>query len=178
MRSRSGESTDAHSVTRPAERTLPTGELTKTGGRKKGSRNIISPDHKRALTQLGPSRRVGSDGNGRDGMMTPRQAVYHNPAHIGCALQANAFLPPRPAVLRCQWLVTKTGGRKKGSRNIISPDHKRALLGAVHRVGSDGNGRDGMIGYFTWVGSAIDVLLCGALESTAGVASLRTGDER
>jgi hypothetical protein len=45
----------------------------------------------------------------------------------------------------------KRGGRKKGSRNVISPEHKRALLEAAHRVGSDGNGRDGIVGYFTWV---------------------------
>ena len=30
----------------------------------------------------------------------------------------------------------KRGGRKKGSRNAISPEHKRALLEAAHRVGS------------------------------------------
>jgi hypothetical protein len=35
---------------------------------------------------------------------------------------------------------------------VISPEHKRALLEAAHRVGSDGNGRDGIVGYFTWVG--------------------------
>ena len=34
---------------------------------------------------------------------------------------------------------------------MISPEHKRALLEAAHRVGSDGNGRDGIVGYFTWV---------------------------
>ena len=45
----------------------------------------------------------------------------------------------------------KRGGRKKGSRNVISPEHKRALLEAAHRVGSDGNGRGGIVGYFTWV---------------------------
>jgi hypothetical protein len=46
----------------------------------------------------------------------------------------------------------KRGGRKKGSRNLISPEHKRALLEAAHRVGSDGNGRNGIVGFFTWVG--------------------------
>ena len=45
----------------------------------------------------------------------------------------------------------KRGGRKKGSRNVISPEHKRALLEVAHRVGSDGNGRNGIVGYFTWV---------------------------
>src|SRR5271169_3585295 len=46
----------------------------------------------------------------------------------------------------------KRGGRKKGSRNVISPEHKMALLEAALRVGSDGNGRDRIVGYFTWVG--------------------------
>jgi hypothetical protein len=34
---------------------------------------------------------------------------------------------------------------------VISPEHKWALLEAAHRVGRDGNGRDGIGGYFTWV---------------------------
>ena len=29
----------------------------------------------------------------------------------------------------------KLGGRKKGTRNVITPEHKMALLEAVHRVG-------------------------------------------
>ena len=44
----------------------------------------------------------------------------------------------------------KLGGRKKGTRNLISPEHKWALLEAAHRVGSDANGKDGVAGYFTW----------------------------
>ena len=34
----------------------------------------------------------------------------------------------------------KLGGRKKGTRNLISPERKMALLEAAHRLGSDGNG--------------------------------------
>ncbi len=45
----------------------------------------------------------------------------------------------------------KLGGRKKGTRNSISPEHKRAILEAAHRVGRDGNGTDGVAGYFSWV---------------------------
>jgi hypothetical protein len=45
----------------------------------------------------------------------------------------------------------KLGGRKKGTRNVITPEHKMALLEAVHRVGYDGNGKDGAFGYFRWV---------------------------
>jgi hypothetical protein len=43
------------------------------------------------------------------------------------------------------------GGRKKGTRNLISPEHKMALLEAAYRVGYDGNGKDGVVGYFRWV---------------------------
>ena len=45
----------------------------------------------------------------------------------------------------------KLGGRKKGTPNAISPALKRALLKAAHRVGSDGNGKDGAVGYFGWL---------------------------
>jgi len=45
----------------------------------------------------------------------------------------------------------KLGGRKKGTRNVISPEHKMVLLEAAHRVGNDGNGKDGAFGYFRWV---------------------------
>ncbi len=45
----------------------------------------------------------------------------------------------------------KRGGRKKGTRNLITPEHKAALLEAADRVGYDGNGKDGAVGYFTYV---------------------------
>jgi hypothetical protein len=45
----------------------------------------------------------------------------------------------------------KLGGRKKGTRNLISREHKMALLEAANRVGYDGNGKDGAFGYFRWV---------------------------
>src|SRR6516165_4508666 len=46
----------------------------------------------------------------------------------------------------------KRGGRKKGTRNLITPEHKAALLEAADRVGYDGNGAGGAAGYFTYVG--------------------------
>jgi hypothetical protein len=46
----------------------------------------------------------------------------------------------------------KRGGRKKGTPNQISAETKKALLEAACRVGSDGNGTDGAVGYFTWLG--------------------------
>jgi hypothetical protein len=45
----------------------------------------------------------------------------------------------------------KLGGRKKGTPNAISADLKKALLQAADRVGSDGNGKDGLGGYFAWL---------------------------
>jgi hypothetical protein len=45
----------------------------------------------------------------------------------------------------------KLGGRKKGTPNRISADHKQAMREAIHRIGSDGNGKDGEVGYFKWV---------------------------
>ncbi len=45
----------------------------------------------------------------------------------------------------------KLGGRKTGTPNRISADHKQAMREAIHRIGSDGNGKDGEVGYFKWV---------------------------
>ena len=45
----------------------------------------------------------------------------------------------------------KTGGRKTGTPNRISREYKLALREAVDRVGSDGNAKDGALGYFVWV---------------------------
>ena len=45
----------------------------------------------------------------------------------------------------------KLGGRKKGTPNLISIDHQKALFEAAYRVGNDGNGKDGVLGYLTWV---------------------------
>jgi hypothetical protein len=45
----------------------------------------------------------------------------------------------------------KRGGRKKGTPNRISAGHKKAMREAAHRIGSDGNGKDGEVGYFKWV---------------------------
>jgi hypothetical protein len=47
--------------------------------------------------------------------------------------------------------VTKTGRPKEGLPERDIARAQRALLEAAHRVGSDGNGRDGIVGYFTWV---------------------------
>jgi hypothetical protein len=45
----------------------------------------------------------------------------------------------------------KRGGRKRGTPNQFSIDYKKAIFEAVYRVGEDGNGKDGIVGYFRWV---------------------------
>lgn len=45
----------------------------------------------------------------------------------------------------------KLGGRKKGTPNAMSVDYVRAILEAAQRVGSDGMGKDGIVGYFKWL---------------------------
>ena len=45
----------------------------------------------------------------------------------------------------------KLGGRKKGTPNRISGDTKQLLLEVVRYVGSIGNGKDGVVGYYKWL---------------------------
>jgi hypothetical protein len=45
----------------------------------------------------------------------------------------------------------KLGGRKRGTPNLIAYDLRKALLEAAYRIGYDGNGKDGCVGYFVWV---------------------------
>jgi hypothetical protein len=45
----------------------------------------------------------------------------------------------------------KRGGRKRGTPNLLSIDFERRLFEAAYRIGEDGNGKDGLVGYFTWV---------------------------
>ena len=45
----------------------------------------------------------------------------------------------------------KRGGRERGTLNAFSREHKRALFEAAYRIGFDGNGKNGFVGYFHWV---------------------------
>jgi hypothetical protein len=45
----------------------------------------------------------------------------------------------------------KLGGRKKGTPNALSADYVSAVLEAAYRVGRDGNGKDGFVGYLRWL---------------------------
>jgi len=57
----------------------------------------------------------------------------------------------------------KRGGRKPGTPNAFSADYRRAVLEAAYRVGQDGNGKDGLIGYLRWVARHHPAIYCGAL---------------
>lgn len=46
----------------------------------------------------------------------------------------------------------KRGGRKKGTPNLISSDFRKAMFRAAYETGSDGEGKDGFVGYFVWLG--------------------------
>jgi hypothetical protein len=41
----------------------------------------------------------------------------------------------------------KFGGRKKGTPNVVTKDLKIAIIDAAERLGSDGKGKDGLVGY-------------------------------
>ena len=70
----------------------------------------------------------------------------------------------------------KRGGRKRGTPNALASDYKKAILEAAYRVGRDGNGKFGVVGYFSWVaerhpqafGSVLSALL--ALEDAESEA--------
>jgi hypothetical protein len=60
----------------------------------------------------------------------------------------------QPAYLRPRSFKSghaKRGGRKRGTPNVFPPDYKKAIVEAAERIGNDGNGRDGLVGYFSWV---------------------------
>jgi hypothetical protein len=54
----------------------------------------------------------------------------------------------------------KRGGRKRGTPIVISIDYKKAILEAAYRVGNDGNGKDGLVGYFSWVALRHPEIFC------------------
>ena len=54
----------------------------------------------------------------------------------------------------------KRGGRKRGTPNLISADYRKAILEAAYRVGNDGNGKDGIVGYFEWVAVSHPAIFC------------------
>ena len=57
----------------------------------------------------------------------------------------------------------KRGGRKRGTPNAFSADYKRAIFEAAYRIGYDGNGNDGIVGYFRWLASRHPLVFAGVL---------------
>jgi hypothetical protein len=56
----------------------------------------------------------------------------------------------------------KFGGRKKGTPNVVTKDLKIAIIEAAERLGSDGKGKDGLVGYLMAL-AAVDPRTFGAL---------------
>jgi hypothetical protein len=81
----------------------------------------------------------------------------------------------------------KQGGRKRGTPNAFSADYKESIFEAAFRVGRDGNGEDGILGYFLWLGKRhptifytdlwIHLLPLEEAESNAPEAPRRTMEE-
>jgi len=57
----------------------------------------------------------------------------------------------------------KHDGRKRGTPNAFSADYKRALFEAAYRIGYDGNGKNGAVGYFQWVRARHPLIFFGVL---------------
>ena len=57
----------------------------------------------------------------------------------------------------------KRGGRKRGTPNLFSIDYEKALFEAAYRIGQDGNGKDGIVGYFSWVAERHPRIFCSVL---------------
>lgn len=77
----------------------------------------------------------------------------------------------------------KVGGRKKGTPNRISADYKQAVLAAADRVGMDGMGEGGIVGYLCYLAlqypAAYCKLLCRIIdiEEVYPERSSRTADQ-
>jgi len=41
----------------------------------------------------------------------------------------------------------KRGGRKRGTPNLMTPEFKAALMESADKIGSDGQGKEGLVGY-------------------------------
>jgi hypothetical protein len=55
------------------------------------------------------------------------------------------------------------GGRKRGTPNWLSIDYKKGIFEAAYRIGQDGNGKDGVGGYFSWVAVRHPRIFCSVL---------------
>ena len=85
----------------------------------------------------------------------------------------------QPAYLRPRSFKSgheKRGGRKRGTPNVFSIDYKKAILEAAYRVGNDGNGKDGLVGYFSWVALRHTEVFCTVLLANLLAFEFAGGD--
>jgi hypothetical protein len=59
----------------------------------------------------------------------------------------------------------KRGGRRRGTPNKFSAQHKKNLREAVYRVGMDANGKWGLLGYLRWIARRHPLIFCRLLAS-------------
>ena len=72
-----------------------------------------------------------------------------NPTNRGTAPGRERPADQRPGSFKSGH--AKRGGRKRGTPNAFSPDYRKALLEAAYRIGSDGNGKNAVVGYCEWI---------------------------
>ena len=63
-------------------------------------------------------------------------------------------------------------GRPRGSRNVVTPVMREAVLEAAAIVGSDGRGKGGLVGYVTRLAQMEDPVISGELLRKCITASL------
>jgi hypothetical protein len=69
----------------------------------------------------------------------------------------------------------KYGGRQRGTPSAFSADYKKAVFEAAYRIGLDGNGKYGMVGYFMWLATShagAYILRLGALLQLAATETM------
>jgi hypothetical protein len=69
----------------------------------------------------------------------------------------------------------KRGGRKRGTPNLFANDF-REIYEAAYRIGEDGNGKNGFVGYFTWVALYHPRIFGGVLLTNLVLLELAEGD--
>ena len=69
---------------------------------------------------------------------------------------------------------SKRGGRQPGTRNVFSRDYKNKIFEAAHRIGYDGNGKNGLVGYLMWVAVFHPKAFCLLLEYVVPLEALET----
>jgi hypothetical protein len=70
----------------------------------------------------------------------------------------------------------KLGGRKRGTPNLLSIDYKKGIFEAAYRIGRDGNGQNGIVGYFSWIAERHRRIFCSVLLINILVLEYAEGD--